>query len=377
MVSSDWNDTDYTVIETQLADYSMDTSVILKELRSELYRHKDPFIIVLSVLYVLTFLAGIIGNLFVILVVVRQRHMRTLTNVFFLNLTIGDLMVVSVCIPITLGNHIYKDWIYGEILCKATPFLQGTAVGVSVLSMLFISINRYFAIHIPLKAKIIFSKGKVIVMLVSIWLASFVVVSPLLFVNVTTTYGVPEIFEARICEERWQTLRDKQMYNIFIFGAQFVLPLLVMAAMYMRISQTLWTEDEVLHGSNTRQQWSRQLLRQRRRTVRNLIFLVILFGCSWFPYYVINIWLDFHMKSDDASVVLNYIYPLVQIIGLSNSTMNPLCYCFLSRGFRRAFRNMCCTKKKRTKHGMVITVRFKYPRSGDESGFDSIETVLS
>ena len=51
------------------------------------------------------------GNMFVILVVLRHRHMRTLTNVFFLNLTIGDFMVTVICIPITLGNYVYM-WVW-------------------------------------------------------------------------------------------------------------------------------------------------------------------------------------------------------------------------------------------------------------------------
>ena len=66
----------------------------------------------------------------------------------------------------------------------------------------------------------------------------------------------------------------------------------------------------------------------------------------------------------------------LQVLGLSNSSVNPLVYCFLSTGFRRAFRNMCCRQKRRTHHGIIITIRYRCPLS-DDSGIESIETVLS
>ncbi|KAK6173960.1 hypothetical protein SNE40_017326 [Patella caerulea] len=373
-----WNMSDTTINNDQYNDYPFNPDLLLDDLRSNLYRHKEPFNIVLMVVYAITMLAGLVGNAFVILVVVRQRHMRTLTNVFFLNLTIGDLLVLIICIPITLGNYLYRDWVYGEIMCKVTPFLQGTAVSVSVFSMLAISINRYFAIHIPLKAKLIFSRQNVAIIIVLIWIASFGAISPLLFVNNVTTYGVPGIFEARACEEKWGTPQVKQIYSLVMLGILFVSPLSGMATMYSIISTTLWNADTQLYpnGTKTGKVQTDRVIRQRRKTVRTLISLVIIFGVCWLPYYVVNIWLDFNIQSPSANDVLNYVYPLVQLLALSNSTVNPICYCFLTNGFRRAFINICCRKKRRTNHGTIVTVRYKCPLS-DDSAFESVETVLS
>ena len=58
-----------------------------------------PMTISLMVLYSIAFILGITGNIFVIAVVVQYKHMRTLTNVFLVNLTVGDLLVVLICIP--------------------------------------------------------------------------------------------------------------------------------------------------------------------------------------------------------------------------------------------------------------------------------------
>ncbi|XP_025102680.1 QRFP-like peptide receptor isoform X2 [Pomacea canaliculata] len=355
-------------------------------------RHKQPFTIALIIIYALNFTVGLVGNVFVILVILRHRHMRTLTNVFFLNLTVGDLMVVCVCLPITLGNYIYRDWVYGQAMCKLTPFLQGMAVGVSVLSMMSISLNRYFAILRPLRAKMVFSRGKVGVMLVLIWLLSAAAVCPLLVINHVTAYGLEGVFKARVCVERWGSQEARQFFNLLIFSLLFVLPLCLMAALYTRISMELFASDVHLFeaanngkhssggggggmGGGGNAQASR-LLRQRRKTVRSLILLVVLFGVSWLPFYVVNIWLDFNSGDYTAPQILTFIYPIVQVLGLSNSSANPLLYCFLSNGFRRAFANLCCRRKLRTHHGILVTLRYRCPLS-DDSGVESIETVLS
>lgn len=61
--------------------------------------------------YFLIFLLCIVGNTLVCLIVAENRRMRTVTNLFILNLAISDLLVGIFCIPTTLvdnlitGNH--------------------------------------------------------------------------------------------------------------------------------------------------------------------------------------------------------------------------------------------------------------------------------
>jgi hypothetical protein len=147
------------------------------------YKLKLNIFIFSYYLYGLIFIIGLFGNLFVIFVILRFKSMQTLTNYFLVNLTCGDIFVFVICIQLTLGSTVYKKWIYGEILCKLTPFIQGMAVGVSVLSLLFISISRYFAIYKPLTAKITSSTKNVRIMICVIWIISHGSFSPLLSLN--------------------------------------------------------------------------------------------------------------------------------------------------------------------------------------------------
>ena len=76
--------------------------------------------------YAILFLVGFIANIFVIVVIIKCRRMRTLTNRFLLNLAISDLLATLICLPPTAYHHYEKRWIFGEFLCRFVPFIQGT-----------------------------------------------------------------------------------------------------------------------------------------------------------------------------------------------------------------------------------------------------------
>jgi len=76
-------------------------------------------------LYSIIFLLAVIGNLLVILTLIQSRRMRTITNVFLLNLAISDLLLGIFCMPFTLIGMLLRDFIFGEIMCKLLPYLQG------------------------------------------------------------------------------------------------------------------------------------------------------------------------------------------------------------------------------------------------------------
>ena len=70
--------------------------------------HKTIFTISLIILYAMAFIMGLVGNSLVIAVVVQNHHMRTVTNMFLVNLCIGDILVAVVCMPFSLAPYVYK-----------------------------------------------------------------------------------------------------------------------------------------------------------------------------------------------------------------------------------------------------------------------------
>lgn len=56
--------------------------------------------------YFLIFLLCMVGNVLVCLIILENRRMRTVTNLFILNLAISDLLVGIFCIPTTLVDNL-------------------------------------------------------------------------------------------------------------------------------------------------------------------------------------------------------------------------------------------------------------------------------
>ena len=75
--------------------------------------------ITVSICYCVIFLFGIVGNLMVVLVVWRNKQMRSTTHVLLVNLSVADLLVITVCMPAGLLEFYSDDvWYLGEIMCK-------------------------------------------------------------------------------------------------------------------------------------------------------------------------------------------------------------------------------------------------------------------
>lgn len=75
--------------------------------------------------HALIFILAVTGNTLVISVLAQNKRMRTVTNVFLLNLAISDLLLAVFCIPFTLIPVILKNFIFGAVMCVLVRYLQG------------------------------------------------------------------------------------------------------------------------------------------------------------------------------------------------------------------------------------------------------------
>ncbi len=81
--------------------------------------------VIIITLYAIIFLFSISGNTLVILTLIQNRRMRTVTNFFLLNLSIGDLLMAVFCMPFTLIPIVLRNFIFGEFMCVTIRYLQG------------------------------------------------------------------------------------------------------------------------------------------------------------------------------------------------------------------------------------------------------------
>lgn len=52
-------------------------------------------------------------------------NIYSVTNYFLVNLSIADLLVTFICMPMAVGQSVTGLWLYGETMCKLTSYLQG------------------------------------------------------------------------------------------------------------------------------------------------------------------------------------------------------------------------------------------------------------
>lgn len=103
------------------------------------------------ILYILVFLIGIFGNSLVIYVVMRYSKMQTVTNMYILNLAIADELFL-VCLVFLIITMLYKQWLFGKILCKIYMTITSINQFTSSLLLAVMSFDRYIAVCHPISA---------------------------------------------------------------------------------------------------------------------------------------------------------------------------------------------------------------------------------
>ncbi|CAF0767974.1 unnamed protein product [Rotaria sordida] len=199
------------------------------------------FSFILFFAYAIIFLIGLIANIFVIIVIIKFRRMRTLTNRFLLNLAISDLLATLICIPPNAYHHYDKRWIFGEFLCRFVPFIQGTSVAVSIFTLMAVSVDRFIAIHKPMHSKLLCTSTRIFVIIGIIWIASFLLMIPLI-----VHHRIISLFDTTVttCAEEWhQNMNARLVYDFILLVVLFIVPLTLMTYCYIRISFSLWFID--------------------------------------------------------------------------------------------------------------------------------------
>ncbi len=98
---------------------------LIKEYMSKMYTLDNPITIALICLYIPVFLMSLGGNGLVIFVVFKNQHMRRVKNLFLVNLALADLLVTLICMPMVVGQIVFRLWVYGQFMCKLTGYMQG------------------------------------------------------------------------------------------------------------------------------------------------------------------------------------------------------------------------------------------------------------
>ncbi|XP_076858017.1 cholecystokinin receptor isoform X2 [Brachyhypopomus gauderio] len=350
-------------------------------------------------LYSLIFLLSVFGNLLIIVVLVVNKRMRTMTNTFMLSLAVSDLMMAVFCMPFTLIPNLLGDFIFGAAMCKIVAYLMGISVSISTLSLMAVAIERYNAICNPLKSRAWQTRSHAYRVIALTWVLSFFIMTPYPVFSTLISYTKPNNLTAHMCRHDWPKEQVNQAWCILLLFVLFFIPGVVMIVAYGLISRELYRGMQfemdqrkdhcgVKNGASStlsagsddgdgcyiqvskrpnsmemstltltssakverlRSTTSETTLLAKKRVIRMLIVIVTMFFICWMPLYSANTWKAFHPPSAHRALSGAPI-SFIHLLSYTSACVNPVIYCFMNKRFRKAVLttfSCCCRPRHR------------------------------
>ncbi|XGW04704.1 hypothetical protein V3C99_015686 [Haemonchus contortus] len=180
-----------------------------------------------GLLLILIPMVTILGNLLVIISVLRYRALQTAINFLILGLAVADLLVALFVMPYAVYVHVQRgEWYIGNLMCDIYMASDVACSTASILLLAIISFDRYRAVSRPIQySRQSQNVRRVFAMIGATWVISLLVASPMVFgVNVRPPDANPH---------------ECRFYNAeFSIGSSiisFVIPCILVLFVYIRI----------------------------------------------------------------------------------------------------------------------------------------------
>ncbi|KAL9956306.1 hypothetical protein ACROYT_G037768, partial [Oculina patagonica] len=300
------------------------------------------FIVALSILV----LISLVGNTLVIFTVLINKPMQTTLNYLLVNLAVADMtFALFIGIQYVMMPFIaHPEGQTSRYLCRFVTdgAIAWVGAAVSILCLVYIAVERYFAIIHPLRQRGRFTRRRLKVFIVLGWSFAILMNIPGF---VDTSYYQPDLrfcksdgnfgyVEAKIGSLVWMVLAG-------------IIPVSIMAYMYTRVVQHLWFKPvENLEASQRASQ------RYRKQVTITLITVSVIYAVSWIPNliaYVITFW--------GGEVNGSWYDKSFTLLATFNCCINPVLYSMRMKSFREHFRYMLLCKKSHTARGQAAVVR--------------------
>nr|Q90456.2 RecName: Full=Melatonin receptor type 1B-A; Short=Mel-1B-R-A; Short=Mel1b receptor A; AltName: Full=Melatonin receptor Mel1b Z6.2; AltName: Full=Melatonin receptor Mel1b-19; AltName: Full=zMel1b-2 [Danio rerio] len=184
-------------------------------------------VMVLAGVLIFTSVVDVLGNVLVIISVLRNRKLRNAGNAFVVSLAFADLLVVCYPYPLVLHAMLHAGWLPGEMECKVSGFLMGASVIGSIFNITAIAINRYCFICQANTYEKIYGRAGTLVLLTLVWVLTAIAILPNLSLG-SLTYD-PRVYSCTFSQT------TSAGYTIAVVTVHFLLPIAVVTFCYLRI----------------------------------------------------------------------------------------------------------------------------------------------
>jgi len=260
--------------------------------------------------YLLICVISTVGNLLVIIIVLKDRRLRSVTiNQFIVSMAIADLLT-------SLFNMTVEIWIHIKKAAGQQIFWFEGAGGVVLCKV------------------------------------SFATSSPMLYAMKVIQREDGNLH----CIEQWSPAFEGESphknYTLFLITLLYALPLAAISVLYTAIVRKVWKRQ--VPGNLTAPNQLVELA-TKKRVLRMLITVVIVFGLCWLPYYT-YLSMNFIVDScPPANVMFIGLF-----LGHANSAINPCIYAIFNKECRSSLRsfNRAC---------LPMLPRSRVPRTSNQN----------
>jgi hypothetical protein len=276
------------------------------------------------------------GNGIVLLLIIRNRSLKTVTNCFVASLALADLVVGVAVTPIAVLSYLGLP--HNFLGCVFTNCFIIAFCTISIFNLLAVALERYIAIIHPFAYTKHLNVKRSLTANIGLWCVG-------LFVGFIPMYGwnLKELYnENWICG--FVTVIDMKFTVYFIFFGCILVPLFFICAIYFRIYLIVrkqMIQIAALEIPSTTQQESsvpKSTLRREIKAAKSLAIIVFLFASMWIPINVLN---SITVMCESCSHPMELLLVTI-LLSHANSAVNPFLYAYGNSNFRKAFRKMIC-----------------------------------
>ncbi|KAM4687755.1 LOW QUALITY PROTEIN: C-C chemokine receptor type 4-like [Discoglossus pictus] len=276
---------------------------------------------IVPVFYYIVFTLSLMGNGLIMFLLLKYEKIKTVTNLFILNLIISDLLF-TVSLPFWAVYHSY-GWIFGDGMCKIMSSMFYAGFFSCILFLTMMTVDRYLAVVHAVSSTKTRKLTYVYVATIAVWSISVLSTVPKFVLYGTRKNALDGI----LCEETGYTVEKIEKWKLFGYYQQlimfFLIPLVVILYCY-----TLF----VLKLFHTK-------MHNKDKAVKLIFVIVLTFFFCWTPYNVIILIKTKQMS--EATIEMNcsngidYAFYICRNIAYFHCCINPFFYTFVGTKFRR------------------------------------------
>ncbi|KAG5851729.1 hypothetical protein ANANG_G00054840 [Anguilla anguilla] len=320
---------------------------IAQEMKEEDWRDLEqptPVKVLLTVLYSLILLTGIVGNgvtIRVTQILQNKGYLQKNVTDHMVSLACSDLLVLLIGLPVELYSAIWFPFSSssGNVACKVYNFLFEACSYATILNVATLSFERYVAICHPFRYKSL-SGSRTVKLIVFVWITSAAVALPLLFATGTEGLRV-EPQNITFCTNltSWWV-----MYRSSIFGA-FVVYVLVLVSVGIMCKKMIGVLRGPKEHSAKKEEFlsrhqSSKVKASRKQTILFLGLIVGTLAVCWIPNQIRRLMTAALPKASWTMAYFQayvYLHPVADTFFYVSSVLNPFLYNLSSRQFRQVF----------------------------------------